>query len=124
MRRADDGHAPREGRLVLHGDAQVAQLERTLLGEQQVARLDVPVEHLARVQVLEPLERAAARRRHLHLAQRRALREHHVEERAPLAQLGEDPRRGGVVKGEAKEADNVSLRAATGVSVCFLMNSK
>jgi hypothetical protein len=91
VRRADDSHASRECRLVLHRDAQVAQLDGTLCREQQVARLDVAVQHLACVQVLEPLECAATRRRHLHLAQRRALSVHHVEERAALAQLGDDP---------------------------------
>ena len=111
MRRADDCHAPRECRLVLHRNAEVAQLDGALRGEQQVTRLDVAVQHLACVQVLEPLECAATRRGHLHLAQRRALCVHDIEERATFAQLGDDPQPIGVPH-RGRAAQHVARLAA------------
>jgi len=86
VRRADGGGPLGQGR------AKVCEPQVARRGEKEVARLHVAVQHAALpVQVAQRVQRRCHRRRHLLLAQRRAAAPHHVEQRAGLAVLGDEP---------------------------------
>jgi hypothetical protein len=76
-------HLPRAGKLVLldpgglqAGQTHVQDLDRPLLVQQQIRRLDIPVDHAALVGVLQPASRLQDAIQHL-LQRQRALLFHH-----------------------------------------------
>eukprot|EP00962_Isochrysis_galbana_P006179 scaffold1670_cov108-Isochrysis_galbana.AAC.3 len=91
VRCADDCVRNSRRRRQLARHAKVAQAEGTVGGQEEVHRLDVPVQDLQRVQVLQPAQRFAVQPPHLRLwKQRPSPPAQHAVHVAPLAELHDD----------------------------------